>query len=25
VSQLRIEKAWPAGVPLDGTGEFRAA
>lgn len=25
VSQLRIEKSWPAGVPLDGTGEFRAA
>ena len=25
VSQMRIEKAWPAGVPLDGTGEFRAA
>lgn len=25
VSQVRIEKSWPAGVPLDGTGEFRAA
>jgi hypothetical protein len=25
VSQLRVEKGWPKGVPLDGTGEFRAA
>lgn len=25
VSQMRVEKGWPAGVPLDGTGEFRAA
>lgn len=25
VSQMRVEKSWPAGVPLDGTGEFRAA
>jgi hypothetical protein len=25
VSQIRVEKGWPAGVPLDGTGEFRAA
>lgn len=25
VSQLRVEKGWPAGVPLDGTGEIRAA
>jgi len=25
VSQLRVEKSWPKGVPLDGTGEFRAA
>lgn len=25
VSQLRVEKGWPQGVPLDGTGEFRAA
>ncbi len=25
VSQLRVEKSWPKGVPLDGTGEIRAA
>jgi len=25
VSQSRVEKVWPSGVPLDGTGEFRAA
>ena len=25
VSQIRVEKAWPAGVPLDGTGAYRAA
>ncbi len=25
VSQMRVEKAWPAGVPLDGTGAYRAA
>lgn len=25
VSQLRVEKGWPQGVPLDGTGEVRAA
>ena len=25
VSQLRVEKGWPSGVPLDGTGEVRAA
>ena len=25
VSQLRVEKVWPVGVPLDGTGEVRAA
>lgn len=25
VSQLRVEKGWPKGVPLDGTGEYRAA
>jgi hypothetical protein len=25
VSQIRVEKGWPKGVPLDGTGEYRAA
>lgn len=25
VSQFRVEKVWPAGVPLDGTGNVRAA
>ncbi len=25
VSQIRIERVWPQGVPLDGTGEVRAA
>jgi hypothetical protein len=25
VSQFRVEKVWPVGVPLDGTGEVRAA
>lgn len=25
VSQMRVEKVWPVGVPLDGTGEVRAA
>lgn len=25
VSQIRVEKSWPKGVPLDGTGEIRAA
>ncbi len=25
VSQIRVEKGWPQGVPLDGTGEHRAA
>ena len=25
VSQIRVEKGWPQGVPLDGTGEYRAA
>jgi len=25
VSQFRVEKVWPIGVPLDGTGEVRAA
>jgi hypothetical protein len=24
-SQIRIERVWPQGVPLDGTGEVRAA
>jgi hypothetical protein len=25
VSQFRVEKVWPVGVPLDGTGEMRVA
>jgi len=25
VAQSRVEKVWPVGVPLDGTGEVRAA
>lgn len=25
VSQIRVEKGWPQGVPLDGTGAYRAA
>lgn len=25
VAQARVEKVWPVGVPLDGTGEVRAA
>jgi hypothetical protein len=25
VSQFRVEKVWPTGVPLDGTGEMRVA
>lgn len=25
VAQIRVEKGWPQGVPLDGTGEYRAA
>lgn len=25
VAQIRVEKGWPKGVPLDGTGEYRAA
>ena len=25
VSEMRVEKSWPRGVPLDGTGETRAA
>jgi hypothetical protein len=25
VAQIRVEKGWPKGVPLDGTGEYKAA